>query len=170
MERDGFSCTKMYLAAMTTTANAQLAAAQSQGTPIPPQTVVQSVKLLKDCLVIVIKITAFLMDGLEVLKSDRESVEILGKICSLLTALMNPMTSSLLKTFEVFEKVAKVVCKEFAHTVHDSVRDAARNFPLSGNKSRPVTLAEKAANGMVIQEEAFSTLEKLYKAYLKNDI
>jgi hypothetical protein len=80
------------------------------------------------------------------------------------------MTTSLLKTFEIFEKVAKLVCKEFAHTVHDSLRDAARNLPLSSNKSRPVTQAEKAANGMVIQEEAFSTLEKLYKGYLKNDL
>lgn len=39
-------------------------------------------------------------------------------------------------------------------------------MPLSGNR-RPASVAEKAATGLTIQEEAFSVLEKLYKGYLK---
>ena len=61
------------------------------------------------------------------------------------------------------------IIREFAHTVHDSLRDAARNLPLSGNKSRPIAVAEKQALGLTIQEEAFNVLEKLYKSYLKGE-
>lgn len=60
-----------------------------------------------------------------------------------------------------------MLIREFAHTVHDALRDAARTLPLSSNKSRPANAAEKAASGLAIQEEAFSILEKLYKGYLK---
>ena len=40
-------------------------------------------------------------------------------------------------------------------------------MPLSSNKSRPTTAAEKAASGLSTQEEANAILEKLYKGYLK---
>jgi CTP-dependent riboflavin kinase len=73
-----------------------------------------------------------------------------------------------MKAFEHFDRIAKVFCREFAHTVHDSLRDAARTLPLSSNKSRPVTSSEKASSGLTIQEEVFSVLEKLYKSYLKD--
>jgi hypothetical protein len=74
-----------------------------------------------------------------------------------------------LRAFEHFDRLAKPQCREFAHTVHDALRDAAKNIPLTGNKSRPVTVSEKAALGITIQEEAFSVLEKLYKSYWKTE-
>jgi hypothetical protein len=88
MDREGFPSTKLYLTSMASTANAQLNSSQNQGGSIAPQTLVTSVKLLKDCIVIIVKIAAFLMDGMEVLKGDRDIVDTLGKICTSLTALM----------------------------------------------------------------------------------
>lgn len=74
----------------------------------------------------------------------------------------------ILKAFEHFDRASKVMCKEFAHSVHDAFRDAARNFPLSStNKSRPVNMNEKTESGILIQEEINNVLEKIYKAYLK---
>ena len=45
-----------------------------------------------------------------------------------------------------------------------------RNMPLSSNKSRPTTAAEKASSGLTIQEEANVILEKLYKGHLKVEV
>jgi hypothetical protein len=40
---------------------------------------------------------------------------------------------------------------------------------MTSNKTRPITISEKAANGLIIQEEAFAVLDTLYKSYLKNE-
>jgi hypothetical protein len=76
---------------MSTTANTQLSSAlttQSGGGQIAPQTLVSCVKLLKDSIVIIVKITSYLMDGMEVFKSDRDCFDTLSRITTGLTALM----------------------------------------------------------------------------------
>jgi hypothetical protein len=63
-----------------------------------------------------------------------------------------------------------LLIREFAHTIHDAVRDATRVLPLMNNRSRPVTQPEKIVAGVIIQDEAFALVEKLYKVYLKNPV
>jgi hypothetical protein len=80
------------------------------------------------------------------------------------------VSAAILRAFEHFDRIAKTVCREHAHAVHDALRDAVRNMPLSSNKSRPTTAAEKASSGLTIQEEANVILEKLYKGHLKVEV
>lgn len=51
--------------------------------------------------------------------------------------------------------------KEVAHFVHDSLREASRGLPLSGTK--PKNTGEKAGAGLILQEEVFNILDKIYK-------
>jgi hypothetical protein len=68
----------------------------------------------------------------------------------------------LTKTFELLK--GNPVSKELAHTVHDALRDTARMLPLSGNKHR--AMSEKMGSGLILQEEAFNILDRLYKGYM----
>ncbi|KAJ3306585.1 hypothetical protein HDV03_004714 [Kappamyces sp. JEL0829] len=169
-DRDGFNGVKSYITSMLATANTTInSTLTTQGSGNQSQMLISGAKLLKDSVVAIVKIAAHLMDGLELLKTDRDSMEILAKMTTNLTGLMLQTSAALLRAFEHFDRITKSVCKEYAHTVHDALRDAARLMPLTSNKSRPVSVAEKAANGITIQEEAMSILEKLYKGYLKNE-
>ncbi|KAJ2999530.1 hypothetical protein HDV02_002677 [Globomyces sp. JEL0801] len=138
MDRDGIVSSKQYILSMMTTATTQMNSTTAQ-------TLISGLKLLKDVVVLIIKITGCLMEGMEGLKSERDSIEVLGKMMTIFSNLM----------------------LETAHAVHDALRDAARLLPLSANKARPTNANEKAANGLTTQEEAFILLEKIYKGYLK---
>lgn len=83
-DREGHQGTKAYITSMANTANIQFGAQSA----VSPQTVVSSVKLLKDCVVMIVKIAAHLMDGMDLLKHDRECIETFSKITSTMTALM----------------------------------------------------------------------------------
>ena len=164
------------VATATTTINSTFT--QTNATMGQSQSLVSGGKLLKDATVMIVKLAAHLMDGLDLLKQDKDIIETISKMTTNLTALMmygltnsylRQTSAALLRGFEHFDRIAKALCKEFAHTVHDAIRDAARLLPLTSNKSRPISVAEKAANGLTIQEEAMGVLEKLYKSYLKNE-
>ncbi|KAI8899141.1 hypothetical protein BC833DRAFT_586981 [Globomyces pollinis-pini] len=160
MDRDGIVSSKQYILSMMTTATTQMNSTTAQ-------TLITGLKLLKDVVVLIIKITGCLMEGMEGLKSERDSIEVLGKMMTIFSNLMLQSSPTLLKTLENLDKLNKTLCKETAHAVHDALRDAARLLPLSANKARPTNANEKAANGLTTQEEAFILLEKIYKGYLK---
>jgi hypothetical protein len=78
------------LATASTSLNATLTA-QSTHAPL-----ISSVKLLKDAAVMIVKITAHLMDVMEMLKTDKDKdlLESINKITTNLTALMMYVTRS----------------------------------------------------------------------------
>ncbi len=99
---------------MLSTANTNLlstVSAQSTGAAIPTQALVSGVKLMKDCIVLIVKIAAHLMDGLELLKMDKESTETFSRLLTGLTTLMMQTSAALLRGFEHFDRIAKPMCK-----------------------------------------------------------
>lgn len=59
--------------------------------------------------------------------------------------------------------------REFAFTIQEAIKDAAKSIPITSNKARPINPDEKSARGFIIQEEAYAILDRLYKTYLKGD-
>ena len=149
--------------------------APAQGPLNPAQVVqlskalIQSSKLVRDGLTSLIRISAYFMQGLETLKQHQAFVDSMMKLMTQFTATMLQLTSLLLRSFETFDKLfgkGHIATKEWAQTVHDGLRDAARALPLSQGKNKPTQAAEKAAMGFVIHEEVFNTLDKLYRGYI----
>ena len=91
---DGFTGAKSYISSMSATANTSLNAtlsSQSTSSSLAIQSYLSGVKHLKDAAVMIVKITAHLMDAMEFLKTDKdkESLESLSKITSNLSGLMS---------------------------------------------------------------------------------
>ena len=62
-----------------------------------------------------------------------------------------------------------ILTREFAFTIQEAIKDAAKSIPITSNKARPINVDEKSAKGYMIQEEAYAILDRLYKTYLKGD-
>jgi hypothetical protein len=185
-ENTAFDLTTKEINNMLSSANAQLTDIYLKQAPTAKeqQALSSSIKLLKDVLVLIVRVCGHFMESLESLKSERECTDSFSKMILVLTniftyfiVLFRKTTPLLLKAFEFFDKTSKPGCKEFAHTCHDALREATRTIPLTrvraqtlSNKSRPATSAEKSATGLLVQEEAFDLIEKLYKSYLKPEI
>lgn len=91
LESDGFTGAKSYISSMLASANSSINATlsmQSTSSSLATQSVISSVKLLKDSVVMIVKITAHLMDAIEFFKSEKESLEQINKINTGLSALM----------------------------------------------------------------------------------
>jgi hypothetical protein len=73
---------------MLATVNNTLNTTLSQSGSPPIQQLISSVKLVKDCIVLIVRITAHLMDGLDLLKQDKECVELISRVLTNLTAMM----------------------------------------------------------------------------------
>ncbi|KAI8920454.1 hypothetical protein BC831DRAFT_479528 [Entophlyctis helioformis] len=179
IEGEGMVRIKQHIDSLFTTATNHLQAIfQSPPTPGSPDAalaskgLVQGSKLARDAIIVLVKVAAHVMQGQELLRADKSQVDSLMKFMSHLTTIMLQLSSSLLKAFEYFDKAlgkGNATTKEWAQTVHDSLRDAARTFPLSANKARPTQSSEKAATGHTIHEEIFSILDKLYRGFIKPD-
>ena len=91
MDRDGFNGTKSYITQMNATANATINSTltnTSPGAGNQTQTLISGIKHLKDSVVMIVKITAHLMDGLDLLKNEKDTVDTLSKMITNITALM----------------------------------------------------------------------------------
>lgn len=75
------------LSTANTTINSTLTA-QSSGATIPTQALISGVKLMKDSIVLIVKIAAHLMDGLDLLKSEKDCMEAISRMLTNLTGLM----------------------------------------------------------------------------------
>ncbi|KAK6094270.1 hypothetical protein MT418_005345 [Batrachochytrium dendrobatidis] len=180
IEVEGVPKLKTHIDTLYTTATNHLQAIFSNTSAVPsgppnPMTsksLVQGSKLLRDAMIVLVKSAAHIMQGQELLRSEKLYLESLMRQMTQLTASMLQLSGMLSKSFEHFDKQlgkGNQTTREWAQTVHDSLRDAARTFPLSANKARPTQLNEKAATGHTIHEEVFSTLDKLYRGFIKPD-
>ncbi|KAJ3271033.1 hypothetical protein HDV01_007114 [Terramyces sp. JEL0728] len=161
VDREGIVGAKAYVDSMYTSAMTNLTAVTS----IQPLTA--GIKFLKEAAAMVVKMTAHLMEGLEAFKLDKDCLDTLTKVTTILSGLMQQLTPSILKAFESMEKIQKSMLKEYALLVHDAIRVSQRAFPLRDNKPRNV--AEKAAYGLIVQDEAQAIVEKLYRNYIKGE-
>ncbi|KAI8912774.1 hypothetical protein EDD86DRAFT_245639 [Gorgonomyces haynaldii] len=159
LEKNGLTTTKDFLDGIYQSVNAAIGGQPS----IKP--VIQASVSLKNALVVLIKVTAHLMDAYETNK-EKEAIDCFGRILTTLTGIMTQHSGILWKLFEQLDKLTKGTPIEIAHTVHDAVRDAARTLPLTGNKQRPVG-QDKMQSGHAIHEETFSLIDKLYRGYIK---
>ncbi|KAL2911216.1 hypothetical protein HK105_209324 [Polyrhizophydium stewartii] len=151
--------------AQATSTNAAAAATVSKG-------IMQGSKLVRDAMIVLVKVAAHIMQGQELLKADKSQLDSLMRMMSQLTTTMLQLSAMMQRSFEHLDKAAgkgNSSSREWAQTVHDSLRDAARTFPLSANKARPTQSSEKAATGHTIHEEIFSILDKLYRGFIKPD-
>jgi hypothetical protein len=73
---------------MLATVNTSLNSCLTPSASAPLQQLGSAVKIVKDCIVMIVKITAHLMDGFDLLKYDKESVELISRILTHLTAIM----------------------------------------------------------------------------------
>ncbi|KAJ1336239.1 hypothetical protein BSLG_007467 [Batrachochytrium salamandrivorans] len=180
VEDEGVPKLKLHINSLFTTATGHLQSIfQSTAAIVPglpnPMTLkglVQGSKLVRDAMILLVKSAAHIVQGQDQLKFEKQFVESLMRIMGQLTTIMLQLSAMLNRSFEHFEKQlgkGNTTTREWAQTVHDSLRDAARTFPLSVNKTRPTQSTEKAATGHTIHEEIFSTLDKLYRGFIKPD-
>ncbi|KAJ3323048.1 hypothetical protein HDV06_002494 [Boothiomyces sp. JEL0866] len=161
IDREGIVGAKAYIDSMYSSAMTNLTAVSSV------QPLIAGIKFLKEAAAMVVKMTAHLMEGLEAFKLDKDCIDTLTKVTTILSGLMQQLSPSILKAFESMEKIQKSMLKEYALLVHDAIRVSQRAFPLRDNKPRNVT--EKAAYGLIVQDEAQSIVEKLYRNYIKGE-
>eukprot|EP00842_Homolaphlyctis_polyrhiza_P005641 jgi/Hompol1/6078/HPOL_002210-RA len=155
VEEDGMNKLKQHLDGLFLTATNHLQSIFQNNTsnsampqPVGPMAVaqaskglIQGSKLIRDAIVVLVRVVAHMMLGLEVLgnKNEKSMVESLMKMMTTQTTMMLQLSSLLLRTFDHFDKSL-------------------------ANKARPTQSSEKAATGHTIHEEIFSILDKLYQA------
>ncbi|KAJ3256679.1 hypothetical protein HK103_005174 [Boothiomyces macroporosus] len=161
IDREGIVGAKAYVESMYASAMTNLNGVSS----VPP--LVAGIKFLKEAAAMVVKMTAHMMEGLDAFKQDKDCIDTLTKVTTILSGLMQQLSPSILKAFESMEKIQKSMLKEYALLVHDAIRVSQRAFPLRDNKPRNV--AEKAAYGLIVQDEAQAIVEKLYRNYIKGE-
>ncbi|KAJ3311051.1 hypothetical protein HDV04_004471 [Boothiomyces sp. JEL0838] len=161
IDREGIVGAKAYVESMYASAMTNLNGVSS----VPP--LVAGIKFLKEAAAMVVKMTAHMMEGLDAFKQDKDCIDTLTKVTTILSGLMQQLSPSILKAFESMEKIQKSMLKEYALLVHDAIRVSQRAFPLRDNKPRNVT--EKAAYGLIVQDEAQAIVEKLYRNYIKGE-
>lgn len=111
---DGFAGMKGYILSMLSGANSTLNStltAQSSGGSVSAQFLISGVKLLKDATVMVVKIAAHFMDGLDLMKLDKDCIDTFSRMMTNLTAIMLQVSAALLRGFEHFDRLAKIICK-----------------------------------------------------------
>lgn len=73
---------------MIASANNSLSLAFSSGTNGQTQSLISGIKLLKDSLVMIVRITAHLMDGMEFFKSEKDCRDVLYRITAAFSSIM----------------------------------------------------------------------------------
>ena len=90
IEKEGFVTLKQYVEGLYQTAKITLQMATSPSVPFSTlvQQIFQAVKHLRDATVLVVRVSAHFIQSLEVLRSEREIVEVAYKILTQFTNLM----------------------------------------------------------------------------------